>query len=347
MASIGHIAVGMAVARVYPRQPLSLPGKLGAMVFWSALSLAPDADVIGFKLGVPYHAAWGHRGATHSFAFCFGAAVVIALCARAFSLPVGRTFVAAAVALVSHPLLDVVTDGGLGCALFWPLSTERHFAPWNPIPVAPIGKHYFSARGLSVALTELLMFSPLVLYALWPRSAKLRAMSGWIVLLVSVALCACTAERSREPKAPKPAPAIREEAPASEPTVRSGPRFVPGMVPVAPFVAEQLLDAPPGERTLVYVGATWCEPCQRFHRAVEAGELDTVLPGVRLIEYDIDAAKPSLAADGYQARLIPIFARPGSDGRAAGTIVAGSIKGDGAVQNIVPRLQALLAEPAR
>lgn len=119
---------------------------------------------------------------------------------------------------------------------------------------------------------------------------------------------------------------------------------MPGAVPVAPFVAEQLLDAPPGGRTLVYVGASWCEPCQHFHRALEAGELDAALPGVRFIEYDLDVAKQALAADGYAARLIPIFARPGNDGRATGTIVAGSIKGEGAVQNLMPRLQALLAE---
>jgi len=140
------------------------------MGFWSALSLLPDADVIAFKLGIPYHAPWGHRGATHSFVFCLALAVVVAVLARVFRLPAWRTLVVAAVVLVSHPLLDTMTDGGLGCALNWPFENTRHFGPWNPIPVAPIGKRFFSAHGLSIALTELLMFSPLVLYALWPRS---------------------------------------------------------------------------------------------------------------------------------------------------------------------------------
>jgi len=169
MASIGHIAVGMAAARMYPRSKISTPALAGAMGFWSALSLLPDADVIAFKLGIPYHATWGHRGATHSFVFCIALAVVVALIAAAFRLPAWRTFVVAAVVLVSHPLLDVLTDGGLGCALYWPFESTRHFAPWNPIPVAPIGKAFFSSRGLRVALAELLMFSPLVFYALWPR----------------------------------------------------------------------------------------------------------------------------------------------------------------------------------
>lgn len=170
MASIGHIAVGMAAARMYPQSKGSWPAWIGGMAFWSALSLSPDADVIGFKLGIPYHAVWGHRGATHSFAFCLALAVVVALIAVAFRLPALRTFTVAAVVLVSHPLLDVMTDGGLGCALYWPFENARHFAPWNPIPVAPIGKAFFSARGLRVAMAELVMFSPFVLYALWPRA---------------------------------------------------------------------------------------------------------------------------------------------------------------------------------
>jgi inner membrane protein len=69
----------------------------------------------------------------------------------------------------SHPLLDCMTDGGRGCALFWPLDGARHFAPWRPIPVAPIGFDYVSQRGLCVAAAELLWFAPAWIYALWPR----------------------------------------------------------------------------------------------------------------------------------------------------------------------------------
>jgi thiol-disulfide isomerase/thioredoxin len=116
---------------------------------------------------------------------------------------------------------------------------------------------------------------------------------------------------------------------------------VAGAVPVAAFVSEQLILAAANEVTLVSVGASWCEPCQRFHRALAAGELDAGLTGFRFIEYDIDVAKEALLAAGYHPKFIPTFALPKSDGTASGQQIEGSVKGDGAVANIVPRLREL------
>jgi inner membrane protein len=169
MASIGHIAVGMAAARVYREPTVSRWSLAGSMVLWSALSLLPDADVIGFRFGIRYAEPWGHRGATHSFVFSIGLALALALVFRSSFL---RTFIIAALVLTSHAVLDTLTDGGLGCALLWPFDHARYFAPWNPIPVAPIGRRFFSSAGLSVALTELVLFAPFFLYALWPRARR-------------------------------------------------------------------------------------------------------------------------------------------------------------------------------
>lgn len=174
MASLGHIAVGMAAARLYERErrePLAPLALWGSLAFWSALSLAPDLDVIGFRLGVAYQAPWGHRGATHSVAFCLVLALALGLLARLFQRPVWKTSALAALVLLSHPLLDVMTDGGLGCALAWPFDLQRYFAPYTPIPVAPIGRAMFSPWGMRVAAYELLLFAPLFAYALWPRQS--------------------------------------------------------------------------------------------------------------------------------------------------------------------------------
>lgn len=172
MASIGHVAIGMAAARLYRRKSPTRWPVLAAMLFWSALSLLPDADVIGFRFGVAYADPWGHRGATHSLAFSALLGVVVGLLSMPLRLPAVRTGLFAALVLVSHPLLDTLTDGGLGCALLWPFDLSRHFAPVTPIPVAPIGRAFFSARGLQVALAELVLFAPFIAYALWPRHAK-------------------------------------------------------------------------------------------------------------------------------------------------------------------------------
>jgi inner membrane protein len=148
------------------------------MVGLSLVALAPDLDVVAFALDIPYDAPCGHRGAGHSlvvaimFGSLVGAAIKLPGCSRI------RSAVVASVVAASHGLLDIFTDGGLGMALFWPLSRERIFAPWRPIPVAPIGTAFLSKRGLHILLTEALYFSPLLLYALWPRTMGRRTMAA-------------------------------------------------------------------------------------------------------------------------------------------------------------------------
>ena len=61
-----------------------------------------------------------------------------------------------ALATLSHPLLDMCTNGRLGCALFAPFSSKRYFFPFRPIHVAPIGVHgLLSERGWNLLLSEL------------------------------------------------------------------------------------------------------------------------------------------------------------------------------------------------
>lgn len=134
---------------------------------------------------------------------------------------------------------------------------------------------------------------------------------------------------------------------SAAPHVADGPRFVRGPTggaPVAPFIRTQAQRSLQEKRlALVYVGATWCEPCQRFHDAVEAGRLDASFPRLDLIEFDLDVDRDALRDAGYESRLIPLFAVPGADGRASPRRMSGSIKGPKAVDsNLVPRLRKLL-----
>ncbi len=174
MASLGHIVVGMAAARVYARDAVRTPPPaLAAMLFWAALSFLPDADVIGFGLGVRYEDPWGHRGATHSLAFSLALGAAIGALAPWFGHRALRTGVMATLVVASHALLDTLTDGGLGCALFWPFDLTRYFAPWRPLPVSPIGLGYLSQyRPLRRGRRDPRCSSPLLLYALARRGPR-------------------------------------------------------------------------------------------------------------------------------------------------------------------------------
>ncbi len=135
-----------------------------------------------------------------------------------------------------------------------------------------------------------------------------------------------------------------QNAAPSRPQMVEGPTNVDS---VAPFVRAQLSSARrEKQRVVVYVGATWCEPCQRFHKALASGQLDKQLAGLRFVDFDLDQSGKALAAAGYTSNYIPLFAVPAEDGSDSGRQIAGSIKGPGAVDQIMPRLRGLLAGKA-
>ncbi|MFO0677850.1 MAG: thioredoxin [Polyangiaceae bacterium] len=97
-----------------------------------------------------------------------------------------------------------------------------------------------------------------------------------------------------------------------------------------------------GRSVVVYVGAKWCEPCRHFHDAAAAGKLDAAFPKLDVLQFDRDRDGARLDAAGYESAMIPLFVVPGADGRATDKRIEGSIKGPGAVDNIAPRLHAIL-----
>lgn len=146
----------------HPAVPLALGVGLGSRRVSRRLvcvavvaSAVPDLDVLGFAYRVPYDAAFGHRGATHSLAFAALVAIAGALSHRALRATAARAAGMLFVATASHGILDACTNGGRGVAFLWPWTAERWFAPWRPIAVSPIGPSFFSSRGLDVLASEL------------------------------------------------------------------------------------------------------------------------------------------------------------------------------------------------
>ncbi len=128
--------------------------------FWymaALVSVLPDADVIGFKLGVRYGDLWGHRGMTHSLLF----AAILGLAAAARFKPAWkgegrRLALVFTLITASHGLLDALTNGGLGMTFFAPFNRSRYFLPWRPILVSPIGAaNFFNEYGRRVILSEI------------------------------------------------------------------------------------------------------------------------------------------------------------------------------------------------
>ena len=168
MATIGHLAVGLVAARLHHGREPRVPGFAPLAILYCGLALLPDADVLGFGWGIPYSHAFGHRGAAHSTVLALGLGLLAAFWFARSERPIWPVLLMATT-LASHGLLDALTDGGKGIALLWPLSEERFFAPWTPIPVAPIGLRFVSLVGLKIALAEAGLFFPLLTWALWPQ----------------------------------------------------------------------------------------------------------------------------------------------------------------------------------
>lgn len=142
------LALGLGLGNAVISRRLLLAGVAASMV--------PDLDVIGFKLGIAYADSMGHRGITHSLLFAAILGVLAFWLARRLHArpPVAGLFVFAS--CVSHGLLDMCTNGGLGIAFLWPFSHERYFLPWHFIQVAPLSlRELFSPWGLRMVYSEL------------------------------------------------------------------------------------------------------------------------------------------------------------------------------------------------
>jgi inner membrane protein len=121
-----------------------------------AACILPDLDVLAFRLGIPYEHALGHRGFSHALLTAGVAGLAAMLAAPWLGSTRRAVLLFVALCMASHGLLDMLTDGGKGVALFWPFTEQRLFFPWHPVEVSPLRlDRILSARGLEVALSEL------------------------------------------------------------------------------------------------------------------------------------------------------------------------------------------------
>jgi inner membrane protein len=151
--------------------------------YWVTVALLgalPDLDVVVYPLGLNAPHILGHRGITHSlfFAAVFAALVVrLVFRSRVWRPAWTRLWLVFFAALVSHGVLDAMTNGGQGIAFFAPFSDARWHFPWQPIRVSPIGvRAFMSIDGLRVLQNEAVwVWLPSALMAIAARVARRRS----------------------------------------------------------------------------------------------------------------------------------------------------------------------------
>jgi inner membrane protein len=157
-STISHFIVGatLALPALNSRELTgTLPGwqiPVGA----GLLAAAPDLDFIAVRaFGIPYESLFSHRGFFHSpFFLILFSAVAAAIFTyghsrKAFAL----LWLVWAGCMVTHPLLDALTDGGRGVMLLVPFTRARFFFPWRPLYTTPgnIGNMFGRARFINRA----------------------------------------------------------------------------------------------------------------------------------------------------------------------------------------------------
>jgi inner membrane protein len=128
------------------------------IIIGAVCSVIPDLDVIAFQFGIPYASMWGHRGITHSFFFAFLLSLIV-MWAFYKSTTSRKEWIVLYIYFFSatalHPLLDALTNGGLGVALFSPFNNERYFFSYRPISVSPVSiSGFFTERGWRILKSE-------------------------------------------------------------------------------------------------------------------------------------------------------------------------------------------------
>lgn len=154
-STLSHAAVAIAAGAVLSPRP-------APKHFWLvsiACAVIADVDLALFLCGVPYDHFFGHRGFFHSIFF----GLLVSIAATKYVSSVGEGFPEARVRyftlffllFVSHGLLDALSNGSIGVALFSPFDPTRYFFPSRPISMIRI-KVFLTAGSFAAIRSELL-----------------------------------------------------------------------------------------------------------------------------------------------------------------------------------------------
>lgn len=155
-SAVTHIFVGLVSGE-------ALSGRGMPWRFWAltaACAVLPDFDFIFYLAGAPEGHILGHRGFTHSicFALITGLAVMLIFYRQEkfLSKKWWGFFLYYFFITSSNGLLDMLSLGHLGVAIFFPFDLGRYFLPWRFLHLSPVDEMLlFRGQGLIGLLSEM------------------------------------------------------------------------------------------------------------------------------------------------------------------------------------------------
>jgi inner membrane protein len=172
-SAFGHALAATAITDVGQGREARRGVRLWILAVVSGL--LPDADVLGFKLGIPYGNWLGHRGFTHSILFGIVWSGLAAWFFFRAGRERGRAFWVLLASILSHGVLDAMTDGGLGVGFFIPFDQHRYFFAFRPIAVSPLGAERFFTQAQRILVNELIWVGvPCLILVVLARGLKWR-----------------------------------------------------------------------------------------------------------------------------------------------------------------------------
>jgi inner membrane protein len=153
-SAITHFIVGasLALPAVQSRAIRKVLSPAAVVLSSGFLAAAPDLDTFFLRaFDIPRGSLFAHRAFFHTpfFLMLVSVALAFAVARRVPKaiLPLALVWAGCA---ITHPLLDMLTDGGSGVMLLFPFSETRLFFPWQPIRVSPLGVARFFQNGRAV-----------------------------------------------------------------------------------------------------------------------------------------------------------------------------------------------------
>jgi inner membrane protein len=159
-STAAHFIVGAALAlpAVKCRELMATLPRWAIPITSGLLAAAPDLDLAGRRaFGVPDSSLFSHRGLFHSpFFLILLSAALAGIVTRGHSRKAfAWLWLLWAGCMVTHPLLDALTDRGSGVMLLLPFTRARLFFPWRPLYTPPGGIESVLSRAWLIRRSEI------------------------------------------------------------------------------------------------------------------------------------------------------------------------------------------------